>query len=135
MLLDSHVVFSIQFDNKRFETKRIFTFPSLPKLTCATFFRVKINLILFEEINIEFKIQVFPFSILMDSSLNINQMGEHVMKVFPSNAHLIGRPLDEVFRLIRPDIHVEWDKVYLIVLLTTIIFIFRFFPMVDILCF
>jgi hypothetical protein len=50
----------------------------------------------------------------MDSSLNIHRMGEHIMKVFPRDAHLIGRPLDEVFRLIRPDIHVEWNKVYLI---------------------
>ncbi len=72
----------------------------------------------------------------MDSSLNIHQMGEHIIKVFPRDAHLIGRPLDEIFRLIRPDIHVEWDKVYLLSLSpNNIIFVFRFFPMVDILCF
>jgi hypothetical protein len=73
----------------------------------------------------------------MDSSLNIHQMGKNIIKVFPDDAHLVGRPLDEVFRLIRPDIHVEWDKVHFTSSLSSnnIIFIFRFFPMVDILCF
>ncbi len=47
----------------------------------------------------------------MDSTLNIHHMGDNIMKVFPDDISLIGRPLDEVFRLIRPDIHVEWDKV------------------------
>ena len=56
-------------------------------------------------------IQVFPFSILMDSSLRIRQLGQHVIKLFPSNTPIVGRALDEVFRLIRPDIHVEWNKV------------------------
>jgi hypothetical protein len=49
----------------------------------------------------------------MDSSLRINCMGENIMHVFPEDTRLIGRPFDDVFRLIRPDIHVEWDKVYL----------------------
>jgi hypothetical protein len=48
----------------------------------------------------------------MDSTLNIHRMGEHILKAFPDDAHIIGRSLDEVFRLIRPDIHVEWDKVF-----------------------
>jgi microcompartment protein CcmL/EutN len=48
----------------------------------------------------------------MDSTLCIHRMGENIIKVFPNDTHLIGRPLDEVFRLIQPDIHVEWDKVY-----------------------
>lgn len=50
----------------------------------------------------------------MDSTLRIHRVGEHIIKVFPQDTYLIGRPLDEVFRLIRPDIHVEWDKVILI---------------------
>jgi hypothetical protein len=48
----------------------------------------------------------------MDSTLRIHRMGEHIWKIFPDDVHIIGRPLDEVFRLIRPDIHVEWDKVF-----------------------
>jgi hypothetical protein len=48
----------------------------------------------------------------MDSSLRIHRMGKHVMKLFPDDTQLIGRLIDEIFRLIRPDIHVEWDKVY-----------------------
>jgi hypothetical protein len=47
----------------------------------------------------------------MDSSLRIRHMGDNVRKLFPIDTYLIGRSLDEVFRLIRPDIHVEWDKV------------------------
>jgi hypothetical protein len=72
----------------------------------------------------------------MDSTLNIHAMGKNILHVFPEETRLIGRPLDQVFRLIRPDILVEWDKVcddyslfkYCHLLL-------RFFPMVDILCF
>jgi len=47
----------------------------------------------------------------MDSTLCIHHMGNNIKKLFPIDTPLIGRPLDEVFRLIRPDIHVEWDKV------------------------
>ena len=48
----------------------------------------------------------------MDSSLRIRHMGDHILKLFPSDVQIIGRLLDEAFRLIRPDIHVEWDKVF-----------------------
>ena len=48
----------------------------------------------------------------MDATLHIHRVGDHILKVFPEDAHLIGRSLDQVFRLIRPDIHVEWDKVF-----------------------
>ena len=48
----------------------------------------------------------------MDCSLRIHHMGRNIEKLFPIDTILTERPLDEVFRLIRPDIHVEWDKVY-----------------------
>jgi hypothetical protein len=48
----------------------------------------------------------------MDSTLHIRDMGSNIRKVFPVDTPLIGRPLNEVCRLIRPDIHIEWDKVY-----------------------
>ena len=48
----------------------------------------------------------------MDSTLCIHNIGSNIRKVFPTDTSLVGRPLKEVFRLIRPDIHVEWDKVY-----------------------
>lgn len=48
----------------------------------------------------------------MDSNLCIRQVGERIIKIFPQDTPINGRPLDEVFRLIRPDIHVEWDTVY-----------------------
>jgi hypothetical protein len=48
----------------------------------------------------------------MDSTLHIRDMGSNIRKGFPVDTPLIGRPLNEVCRLIRPDIHIEWDKVY-----------------------
>ena len=48
----------------------------------------------------------------MDCSLRIHRMGRNLEKLFPADTVLTQRPLDEVFRLIRPHIHVEWDKVY-----------------------
>ncbi|CAF0865982.1 unnamed protein product [Adineta steineri] len=89
----SDIVFCVHFDNKKHEVKRLFNVPSLPPVKSKTFFRI------------------FPFSILMDSTLRIHRFGKNIQKAFPDDIPLIGRPLDEVFRLIRPDIHVEWDKV------------------------
>jgi hypothetical protein len=48
----------------------------------------------------------------MDSSLRIRHMGDNIRKLFSIDTYLIGQSLNEVFRLIRPDIHVEWDKVF-----------------------
>jgi hypothetical protein len=48
----------------------------------------------------------------MDSTLRIHRMGSSIKHLFPPDTPLLGRPLDEVFRLIRPDIPIEWDKVY-----------------------
>jgi hypothetical protein len=48
----------------------------------------------------------------MDSTLRIYRVGSNIVKLFPVDTPLIGRLLDEVFRLIRPDIPIEWDKVY-----------------------
>ncbi|CAF0865964.1 unnamed protein product [Adineta steineri] len=89
----AHIAFWVQFNNIGFQPKRILHFPSLPNIKGETFFRV------------------FPFSILMNSSLRIYCVGENLLHIFPDDTPLIGRPLDEVFRLIRPNIHVEWDKV------------------------
>lgn len=47
----------------------------------------------------------------MDSSLCIRQLGQNIIKVFPDDTPLIGRLLNDVLVLIRPDIHFEWDKV------------------------
>ncbi|CAF0866327.1 unnamed protein product [Adineta ricciae] len=89
----AHIAFWVEFKNEGFQQKRITHFPTLPDLNGSTFFRV------------------FPFSILMDSTLRIHCMGEKILGVFPEETPLIGRPLDQVFQLIRPDIHVEWDKI------------------------
>ncbi|CAF2760229.1 unnamed protein product [Rotaria sp. Silwood2] len=89
----SQIAIWIQFNNKMFEIKRSFNFPSLPDLSLTTF------------------LQVFPFSILMDSSLRIRHMGKHIIKAFPIETPLIGRLLNDVFQLIQPDIFFEWDKI------------------------
>lgn len=38
-------------------------------------------------------------------------LGDSVRKVFPVDTVLGGRYLDDVFRLVRPDILVEWNRV------------------------
>ena len=50
----------------------------------------------------------------MNSSLHIRSMGDNIKKLFPTDIYLYGRPFAEIFRLIRPDIHIEWDKVFLL---------------------
>ncbi|CAF0963714.1 unnamed protein product [Adineta steineri] len=89
----THIVLWIQFDNRTYQSPNLRNSSCLPHITGLTFFKV------------------FPFSILMDSSINIRYMGGNIRKVFPTTTVIIGRPLNEVFRLIRPDIHVEWDKI------------------------
>lgn len=39
--LDAHVVFWVAFDNKRYQIKPLANFPSLPNLSGATIFRVR----------------------------------------------------------------------------------------------
>jgi heme-NO-binding protein len=72
----------------------------------------------------------------MDSTLCIRAVGGNIKKVFATDTSLIGRPIKEVFRLIRPDIHIEWDKVYHhFSLFKQHHFLLRFFLMVDTLSF
>ena len=40
-LIDTHVVFWIQFDNKTYQARSLVTFPQLSDLTGPTFFRVR----------------------------------------------------------------------------------------------
>jgi hypothetical protein len=56
-------------------------------------------------------IQVFPFAILIDPQMRIIHMGHSIIDVFPTDTTISGRHLDDVFRLIRPDILLEWNKV------------------------
>ncbi|CAF0994539.1 unnamed protein product [Adineta ricciae] len=89
----THVVLWLQFDNRSHQPENLISSRSLPDVTCATFFKIS------------------PFSILMDSCFIIRYLGDNIKKVFPTDTILMGRPLNEVFRLIRPNIHVEWDKI------------------------
>ncbi len=43
--------------------------------------------------------------------MRIYHMGHSVKNVFPADAGLIGRHLEDVFRLVRPDILLEWNRV------------------------
>lgn len=74
-------------------SKRLHSMPILPDITSETFFRV------------------FPFCVLFDPSMRITHMGKSIKSLFPCDAVLTGRHLDEIFRLIRPDITLEWNKV------------------------
>ncbi|CAF4671083.1 unnamed protein product [Rotaria sp. Silwood1] len=90
----SYIVIWIQFDNKNYEMKRLVNFSSFPNISVTTF------------------LQVFPFSILMDSSLRIRHMGRNIVQVFPDETPLIGRLLNDIFQLIQPEIFFEWDKIF-----------------------
>ena len=67
--------------------------PTLPDITSETFFKV------------------FPFCILIDRSMRISHLGKSIKNLFPVDTLLNGRYLDDIFRLIRPDIVLEWNKV------------------------
>ena len=43
--------------------------------------------------------------------MRIYHMGHSIKNIFPPDTTLIGRYLDDVFRLVRPDIVVEWNRV------------------------
>lgn len=45
--------------------------------------------------------------------MRITHLGRSIAEVFPPETPIIGRHLDDVFRLIRPDILLEWNKVKL----------------------
>ena len=55
--------------------------------------------------------QVFPFAILLDPQMRIYHLGHSIKSVFPADTVLIGRHLEDVFRLVRPDILLEWSRV------------------------
>ena len=91
------IIFRVDFDNSIVNetSKRLHQIPLLPDLTSETFFKV------------------FPFCILIDPAMRITHLGKSIKNLFPYDTLLIGRYLDEVFRLIRPDILLEWNKVSL----------------------
>jgi hypothetical protein len=70
--------------------------------------------------------------------MRISHTGKSIKSLFPVDTVLTGRHLDEIFRLIRPDIVLEWNKVihFLEFLsFSTNLFMFSYLAMVDILYF
>jgi hypothetical protein len=64
-LSDANIVFWVQFDNKEFQQKQLFNFPTLPTVNGTTFFRVNINNSrYFQQLNIENKSRYFHFQFL-----------------------------------------------------------------------
>lgn len=98
-------------------SKRILNTRNLPDITSETFFKV------------------FPFSFVIDPTMSIFHMGQSIKNLFSLNTILIGRPVDEVFRLIRPDISLEWNKVIYLYKYFINLFNFSYLVMVDILFF
>ncbi len=45
--------------------------------------------------------------------MRIFHLGHSIKHVFPSDTVLIGRHLEDIFRLVRPDILLEWNRVRL----------------------
>jgi hypothetical protein len=116
------IIFRVDFNNSAVKetSKRLHNIPNLPDITSDTFFKV------------------FPFCILIDPSMRINHTGKSIKSLFPVDTVLAGRHLDEIFRLIRPDIVLEWNKVILLFQLFFFfinLFVFSYLVMVDILYF
>jgi hypothetical protein len=89
------IIFRVDFNNSTVKetSKRLHAIPLLPDITSDTFFKV------------------FPFCILIDPTMRITHTGKSIKNLFPADTILTGRYLDEIFRLIRPDIALEWSKV------------------------
>ncbi|CAF3771198.1 unnamed protein product [Rotaria sp. Silwood1] len=89
------IIFRVDFNNSAVKetSQRLFNNPNLPDITSETFFKV------------------FPFCLLIDPSMRIFHMGKSIKSLFPVDTVLNGRYLEEIFRLIRPDIILEWNKV------------------------
>jgi hypothetical protein len=85
----------VDFNNSSIKetSKRLYQFPNLADITSETFFKV------------------FPFCILIDPSMRISHTGKSIKNLFPVDTILNGQYLDAIFRLIRPDILLEWNKV------------------------
>ena len=120
-LLGTLIIFRVDFNNSAVKetSKRLHSIPNLPNITSETFFKV------------------FPFCVLIDPTMRISHMGKSIKSLFPVDTVLNGRYIDEIFRLIRPDITLEWNKVIIIYLIVCFIDIvmFRCLVMVDILYF
>jgi len=121
--LGTLIIFRVDFNNSAVKetSKRLHNIPNLPDITSDTFFKV------------------FPFCILIDPSMRINHTGKSIKSLFPVDTVLAGRHLDEIFRLIRPDIVLEWNKVIRLFQLFFFffinLFVFSYLVMVDILYF
>ncbi|CAF0856616.1 unnamed protein product [Rotaria sordida] len=91
----TYIIFRVNFNNfiARSTQRRLMQGPKFPDLTSATFFKV------------------FPFAILLDPHMRIFHMGDSIRNIFSVDTVLIGRCLNDVFRLVRPDIPLEWTKV------------------------
>ncbi|CAF0856685.1 unnamed protein product [Adineta ricciae] len=90
----TRIIFRVDFNNSAAKetSKRLHCFPNLPDITSDTFFKV------------------FPFCVLFDPSMRITHMGKSIKSLFPYDTVVNGRHLDEIFRLIRPDIPLEWSN-------------------------
>ena len=114
-------IFRVDFNNSAVKetSKRLYSIPNLPDITGDTFFKV------------------FPFCILIDPTMRITHTGKSIKSLFPVDTVLTGRHLDAVFRLIRPDIVLEWNKVihFFDFIFVINLSVFSYLVMVDILYF
>ena len=121
LFLDTIIVFRVDFNNSAVKetSKRFLNVPNLPDIRGETFFTI------------------FPFTLVINPSMRISHMGRSIKNLFPFNTILIERYLGDVFRLIRPDIELEWNKVnYLFdryLFFNIVLCILRYLVMVDIL--
>ena len=71
--------------------------------------------------------------------MHISHTGKSIKTLFPADTVINGRYIDEIFRLIRPDITLEWNKViHSLIIAENCVMrrgIFSYLIMVDILSF
>jgi hypothetical protein len=86
--IDSLIIFRVDFDNSvlKERSERVAKLLIFPDITSETFYKV------------------FPFGILIDSSMRRFNMGKSIKTIFPCDTILNGQNLNQIFPLIRPDI-------------------------------
>ncbi|CAF0724480.1 unnamed protein product [Didymodactylos carnosus] len=91
----SHFIFRINFDNSIINetSKSLMHTLTLPNVSSSTFFKV------------------FPFCVVFDPDMRIRHLGRIIKNLFPLDSFPIDHQLEDVFRLVRPDVKLIWDKI------------------------
>jgi hypothetical protein len=109
-------MFRVDFNNAIIEKtiSRLMKKPTLPDITSSTFFKVshRRKNSSFPTHELSVSVKIFPFCVVINPEMQVSQLGPSLQSLFNANNLVIGRHINDVFTLLRPDIlHIEWDKV------------------------